>query len=164
MVLLLVIAEFLPLPRSFGLTAPWVPSFFFCSLFLAGFCLLVSGDTPKLVVNGVVARIGVVSFSAYLWHWLVLDLFNKFLIGQWLFAQTRFCAIGAFIIAYVGVVILTWAIASLSYRLVEQTGVAFSRRLIQKRRSNVVVETELALDTTPSPKLTTCWNASNAAA
>lgn len=132
---MLALLAYMPLPRSFGLVPPWVPNFFASSLCLSAICVLVSGDQPRLLINPWIAKLGVVSFSGYLWHWQVLRRSRTTVFGQWLYAQESLIGLAAYSVALVLVTMMTFAAATATYYLVESPGIALSRRLISWRRS-----------------------------
>jgi peptidoglycan/LPS O-acetylase OafA/YrhL len=125
----LVILPYLTLPRSFGSTTPIVPAFFATAICLAGLCVCVAGDCPRWLVNPWLGRIGVVSFSAYLWHWLVLEYFLGTRFWTGLRALTGVPGIGAYFLALICVIAITYALAWVSYQLIELPGVACGRRV-----------------------------------
>ena len=122
----LVFIAFIPLPRAFD-SSLIPPSFFVTSLLLAVFSLSVVSDQPRWVVNASVAAIGRVSFSAYLAHWIVLDVLKTSPAGEWLAAQSRFTSIAGYFAATLLVATTTWLIASVTYKWIEKPGMQLGR-------------------------------------
>lgn len=99
---------------------------------MAGICLIVAREWPRWMINPWVAALGKVSFSAYLWHWLVLERLPKLTWGSWLVGQSRLAAMAAYFVALLLVVAFTWLLAEVSYRLVETPGIALGRKLVRR--------------------------------
>jgi peptidoglycan/LPS O-acetylase OafA/YrhL len=131
---MLAIAAFLPLPRSFELGRWAPPNFFFSALWMCLFVYGVAAEDVPLVTNKPVAAIGKVSFSAYLWHWLVFSLLCKSVWGATLTHQTRFAAIGAYAFMLILVTLVTYLVALISFRLVESSGMAASKVVVARRQ------------------------------
>ncbi len=90
------------------------------------FLLLIHGlslGAAPWLVNRVIKRIGVVSFSIYLWHFAVITALRPFTLG-WpgLHGAT-------YALLYVVVLALAYALAECSYRLVERPATRLGRRL-----------------------------------
>jgi peptidoglycan/LPS O-acetylase OafA/YrhL len=134
---MLAIAAYLPLPQSFGMQTPWMPGFFWTSLWMSVFCVAVAGDRPRIVINRAVAHIGVVSFSAYLWHWLVLTILRRSSLGEVLCGQTRYAAVAAYCLAFAVVLGATYCLAFVSYRFIELAGISLARRMTMRRPATV---------------------------
>ena len=90
------------------------------------FVLLIHGlslGAAPWLVNRVIRRVGVVSFSIYLWHFAVITALRPFTLG-WpgLHGAT-------YALLYVVVLALTYALAECSYRLVERPMTRLGRHL-----------------------------------
>jgi peptidoglycan/LPS O-acetylase OafA/YrhL len=127
----LACAAYLPLPRSFGLDALWPPNFFLSAVCMSVGCVVVASEWPQILINPWIARLGVVSFSAYLWHWMVLDVSRESGIGRWLYSCSGVAGIAAYFVALPLVTLTTYGIAFVSYHLVEARGIAWSRRIVK---------------------------------
>jgi peptidoglycan/LPS O-acetylase OafA/YrhL len=97
-----------------------------------GFVLALSGGS-KLFVNGAMAFVGKVSFSAYLLHFAVLHLVEA-LPGLLHTQATSYAAILAYAGGFVFTVAVTAAGALLSYRIVEQPMIGLGKWLIKRSR------------------------------
>jgi peptidoglycan/LPS O-acetylase OafA/YrhL len=132
-VVFLVVLAYTPLPRSFTLSQPWVPGFFAAACCFSILCALVADDLPKFLVNRWLRGLGRISFSAYLWHWLVMDLFSKLAIGRWLLSQKSILGIFAYFAVLAIVLGFTWAIATVSFRFIEIPGISIGKKLSTKK-------------------------------
>lgn len=124
---------YVPLGHYIGALPPVPASLAVSVVFLAGILALSSG--PSLLSNRIIARMGTVSFSAYLLHYAVLDLLGAFpdLIGS---GQTGYRAIAAFAAVWPVAVLLTYAAASVSYRLIELPMIGLGKSIIARRRQS----------------------------
>lgn len=120
-----------PLGKFLG-DGPGLPAGHAASLPLALLVLALSRHQGPLV-NRAVAAVGMVSFSAYLGHFAVLHLMGL-LPGLFQTQATGVGAIVAYALGFVACVAATYGIAWLSYRWIEQPGVALGKRLIARLR------------------------------
>ena len=93
--------------------------------FFAGATLLLARWPARLFVNRATIALGKRSFSVFLLHFAVLDAFSRSGAGAW-FAGSNAGAI----LQFLCVLCSAAALASVSYRYVEQTGIACGQRLI----------------------------------
>jgi peptidoglycan/LPS O-acetylase OafA/YrhL len=136
---LLVIAAYLPLPRSFQWDRLTPPNFFFCSAAMCPLIYGIAGSHRTFLLNGAVARMGKVSFSAYIWHWLIYRSLCGSPVGQALTRCTRYHALAAYAAAFAVVVILCYGLSYFSYSLIERRGIDWSRRLVNLRKSALAI-------------------------
>ena len=95
---------------------------------LLTFCL--GKGAGKVLVNSVICQIGKVSFSAYLWHSVVLSLL--FRAPRWtkplgLYDATN--GIPFYICLFIGVTAITVALSAFTYRFVERPMIAIGNRV-----------------------------------
>ena len=88
----------------------------------------------QLVVNRVTRFIGTVSFSAYIWHFWLLDKIRPSLLNHVHFHKNSPAVNGSvrFIALYVVTVLITLPVAALTYYLIEKPGQDLGRMLIAK--------------------------------
>lgn len=110
---------------------PIVPAFLAVCVPLSIFVFAISGVDSGFFVNRYIAQIGKVSFSAYLFHFAVLRVMEATLPARWL-DLSGFQAIGAFVMVWPVAVLLSFAIAWISYHLLEQPGMAIGKDLIRR--------------------------------
>lgn len=92
------------------------------------FCL--GKGAGKLLVNRVICEIGKVSFSAYLWHSIVLSLL--FRAPRWtkplgLYDPTN--GVPFYVCLFIGVTAITFALSAFTYRFVERPMIAIGNRV-----------------------------------
>ena len=95
---------------------------------LLTFCL--GKGAGKVLVNRVICQIGKVSFSAYLWHSVVLSLL--FRAPRWtkpLGLDDPTNGIPFYICLFVGVTAITVALSAITYRFVERPMIAIGNRV-----------------------------------
>jgi peptidoglycan/LPS O-acetylase OafA/YrhL len=129
---MLVTAPYLPLPRIFSASF-LPPAFYWTAMGMALFCVSVVFDRPKLIINRFIGRIGVVSYSVYLWHWGVLAAFRSSSLAEFLYTQDRVAALVAWVIAFFIVTLVTFCLAVLSYRYIERPGIQLGKYLSMHR-------------------------------
>jgi peptidoglycan/LPS O-acetylase OafA/YrhL len=81
-----------------------------------------------------VQRCGEISFSMYIWHYAVIIVLAG-IAGQKSFGG----GVATLAAIYAGVVAVTWALAAVSWRLVERPGIALGERVIGRWREGVAV-------------------------
>ncbi len=118
---------YVPLGHYLGDT-PIIPSGLAVCLPLMGFLFALSGGRT-FYVNRTIASFGQVSFSAYLLHFAILTLFQKFPEALHTKA-TGYAAILAYIYGFALASLLTYAAAWLSHRMIEQPMVSVGKQLI----------------------------------
>lgn len=114
---------------------PWLPTHVLVSILFAIAALTaLLGNTPsKLYSNRLTQSIGEVSFSAYLIHWAVIDLFRY--AGKNGIVDTSisgFAAIGLFIPTFALVVTLTFLLSKITYHLIERPFITLSKSLSKR--------------------------------
>jgi peptidoglycan/LPS O-acetylase OafA/YrhL len=122
-----------PLGHYLG-SAPYIPASLAVSLPLMGLVIALSTRRGGLLDNRYAEAMGQVSFSAYLVHWVVLQLF---VIFPTIFhtGATGYHAIFAFTIDWVLAVLTTYAISCTSYRIIERPMIEMGNGLIHARRA-----------------------------
>ncbi len=81
----------------------------------------------NILVNAAICRLGEVSFSAYLLHFLVLDKLSAHVPAIFDTHATGVAAIFACLALWVVAIPVTFGLASIAYRLVELPMIAFGR-------------------------------------
>lgn len=96
---------------------------------------LMSNNLPvNIIFNNRFTRfIGKVSYSMYLWHYLILGWFAKYLIipNFAIFAASPLIRIAAIILVIMTVIFISW----LSYTIIEKPSIDLGRRLIKKMKA-----------------------------
>jgi peptidoglycan/LPS O-acetylase OafA/YrhL len=131
MALFCLLAYLPPLGHYLGGT-PWVPAAQVACLPMVVLVLAMSRNSGWLV-NRTVEAIGRVSFSVYLLHFAVLHVFTL-LPGMFMTRSAGVTAIAAYGMAYVVCATVTFALSAVSFRFIEQPGVALGKRLIARLR------------------------------
>ena len=98
------------------------------------FVLALARSRPGLFLNGPVALMGRVSFSAYLLHFAVLKIVADQPFLRPVFHMTGWSAIVAFAVALICIVVIVLAGSWCTYRLVETPMIGFGKALIRRRR------------------------------
>lgn len=103
--------------------------------------LILHRKTYKLFSNKILSKVGEVSFSMYIIHFLVIIIMNKLHIGQVIPVSGAVSSFANFILLYLIVSIISFAIANLTYRLIEIPGQNLGRKLIKKldQQNNITV-------------------------
>lgn len=86
---------------------------------------------PRLSENRLVAYVAKVSFGIYVWHYLLMEMVRVLWNADYVYWGMR--DVGQWAIISVAVVALAFAIATLSYRWVEEPAIRWARRLEGKR-------------------------------
>ncbi|HEV2676648.1 MAG TPA: acyltransferase [Aliidongia sp.] len=118
---------YLPLGHFMG-DRPPIPAGQAVSLPLAGLVLALSANR-SLLVSRPVAAMGKVSFSAYLLHFFVLEIFRAF-PGTLHTQVPGVAAIAAYAVGFAVTVLLTFAASWVSYETIEAPMIRVGRRLI----------------------------------
>jgi peptidoglycan/LPS O-acetylase OafA/YrhL len=126
---------YVPLGHHLG-GRPYVPASLAVSIALMAFIIGLSANHGPFV-NRYAAAIGQVSFSAYLLHFAVLNLYGQF-PAVFHTAATGVSAIVAYIIGWIVAVAVTYAGSWVSYRVVEQPMTNVGKALIRAKRSHAV--------------------------
>jgi peptidoglycan/LPS O-acetylase OafA/YrhL len=132
-VMIFLSLAFIPLPRipqpSWGfLASPVVAAIAFCLI------IQVLAEHPfTLLVNRVTISIGQASFSAYLLHFVVIEAITMFLpVGLRDAPELPAILVGA--ACFTATVLASAVLARISFRLIEQPGIAVGRALIVRLR------------------------------
>lgn len=130
----ILILGLLGITKTVSSEPPFLPTHFLVSiLFVIGAsALILCEKCPRLLVNPAIQSMGVVSFSAYLVHWAVLDLMH-WLMDQLELSFSGYAAIAVFPVVYAVTVLLTYAVARLTYRFVETPFMDLAKRLTHRR-------------------------------
>lgn len=131
----LAVTPYLPLPQVFLPGNGLPPAFWWSAIWLAVVSVAVSTDRPWWLVNPLIARIGQVSFSAYLWHFAVLDGIRYTPLKSVLDGVSGSVAILLFPLVFAVVALITYCVAYLTFRFVETPGIDLGKRIIQQRRA-----------------------------
>ncbi len=86
----------------------------------------------KLFSNRFLSEIGKVSFSMYLVHFVVIYLFNRFEFDRIIEVDNYATAFLNFILMYIVVATIAFAISSVTYRMIEVPGQNLGKKLIKK--------------------------------
>ncbi len=130
-VVLIALLPFVRLP-----VAPQHIKYALCFGALA-FCL--GRGAGGVIVNWPIRQLGKISYSAYLWHFAVLDLFNKVpnWTGPWKAALGFDDPANAnlfFCVLLVMVTVVTAAFSATTYKFIEQPMIAVGSRIVRRRR------------------------------
>jgi exopolysaccharide production protein ExoZ len=116
-ILFLALVAWLPGPRQV----------YFASAF--GLLALSLGKSAgDSMVNPVVEHIGRVSYSAYFWHFAILDIYYS--IGRPIFIAHS--SMTQFVAAYVIVVLISIALSTITYRAIEKPMIRFGSRIASR--------------------------------
>ena len=123
---------FVRLPHYLDPSRPLPPGFLVVSLLLAVFILALSQVRRSLLVSPAVAALGKVSFSAYLLHYVTIEIAAShprlFHTGA-----TGMAAVAAFALSWPVVMALTFAGAWCTYHAVERPMIALGKNLVRAR-------------------------------
>lgn len=86
----------------------------------------------KLFSNRFLSEIGKVSFSMYLVHFVVIYLFNRFEFDRIIEVDNYATAFLNFILMYIVVATIAFAISSVTYRMIEVPGQNLGKKIIKK--------------------------------
>jgi peptidoglycan/LPS O-acetylase OafA/YrhL len=86
---------------------------------------------PLLTENGLVAYVAKVSFGVYVWHYLLMEIVRVLWNPDYVYWGMR--DVGQWALISTAVLALAFAIATLSYRWVEEPAMRWARRLEGKR-------------------------------
>ena len=131
---LMAVAEFPGTGHRFLLSTPF-PSIFLASLGFMAFIFLLARQPNLLLANPLIRRLGVLSFSAYVLHFLFIHgipVWSRGLINT---AATGYAAIWNFLALWVVAMSMTVAAATLANAWVERPGMELARRLTSRRTS-----------------------------
>lgn len=86
----------------------------------------------KLLSNKITARVGLVSYSMYIVHFIVIGVFNKLKFTQIIEITNLTTSLINFVIMYLMVCTVTFIISSLTYKFIEVPGQNLGRKLIKR--------------------------------
>lgn len=126
---LYVALVYAPAGRVLGEWPP-LPAYLLACVPMFGAAVLMSTNRG-IAVNGIAAAMGRVSFSAYLFHFWVLHLYQAFpeALGR---DATGFGAVAAYLAGLPVVLLSTYVIAWMSYRTVEMPMINLGRQLVAR--------------------------------
>ncbi|HEX2853360.1 MAG TPA: acyltransferase [Opitutaceae bacterium] len=116
---------------------------FLLPVLLAAFVVAVIAEPAALLVNRWTCTLGAMSFSAYITHFAALKIIQKFLGGQ-LPAISPGLSFGLLFFATLALTALSSAV---TYRWIEQPGIALGRKLLQEIRKRSDVPTPAHVQT-----------------
>lgn len=130
------LSTFLPLPGllTFQAPLPLQRIYIAAALFMVA-VLALSMDADNLFNNRAIRSMGEVSFSAYLLHFAVLDLVAGRLPRGFDRAETGWKAILVFVVLWVIVVLVTYALSRVTFALIERPMIGVGRRVLSRRRA-----------------------------
>jgi peptidoglycan/LPS O-acetylase OafA/YrhL len=129
---------FVALPHWLDWRVPLPPTFLVVSLALAVFVLALARGGRGPFVNGPVALMGRVSFSAYLLHFAVLKAVSDQVRLGWVLHLAGWPAVAGFAVTLVCVVVVVLAVSWVCYRLVEMPMIALGKGVVRRRRLAVL--------------------------
>jgi peptidoglycan/LPS O-acetylase OafA/YrhL len=115
-------------PLIWTLTDPRPPTFVLVSLAFTLFIFMLSTTTRSLFVNPIIALIGRVSFSAYLWHFAALTLLTRF-PGLFHTDATSWTAIIAYGLSWMALVPLVVAVSWASWFVIEDPMIRLGHKM-----------------------------------
>jgi peptidoglycan/LPS O-acetylase OafA/YrhL len=124
--------SYLPLSESLSFHTLMPTRFMVGALIMAAFVLMLSTVEESLLVNRVVALVGKVSFSAYLWHFAVLWLLPGAFPLVFHTQATGVAAIAAFAISWFLLCPIVVLISYGTYRLIENPMIRLGQRLLAR--------------------------------
>lgn len=130
MALIVVALSFYGQHKFFDFSDAALPTHLLISLAFMAWALVLVVRSPGLAVNRLIVKLGQVSFSAYVLHFCMLELANWVMASLWPGAK-----VGVASIAFAGAlvligVLLTYFMALICYRSIEQPFIALGKRLI----------------------------------
>lgn len=129
-VLACVLTAYLPFPKYFGASVV-PPAFLVASLGFSVLIVALSGGALPFV-NPIAAGLGRVSFSAYLLHFGVIEAAGA--VPALIRADaTGWFAIVAFAVVLPGVILVTYALSWVSFRLIERPMIELGRAILARR-------------------------------
>ena len=133
----IVVAECPSRLNRFSLsTSDWVmgvPTILAATLTFMGFILVLAKGPETLFTHACIRRIGTVSFSAYVLHFLFVHQIPLWAPGVIDQTATGYLAIGTAAALWVLTIICTLAAAMVTHALIEEPGIALARKLTAQR-------------------------------
>ena len=123
----------MPTASAFFTTNTLAPPLLLVSVVFSAFVLILARGPATLLTHPLVRRIGVLSFSTYVLHFLVIDLLPAWSFGLIDVKATGYAAIANFIVLWVLTVAVTALVAAAAHAWIEQPGIELARRLTVRR-------------------------------
>ncbi len=103
------------------------------SIFFAGLVLLMSKATLPLLQNKITAFYGKISYSLYLWHFIIILFFwYIYRVSSHFWGAPQLIA---FIVIYVSTVVIGGGVSWVSYMYLEKPGINLGRRIIKNYKN-----------------------------
>lgn len=109
-----------------------MPYYMLWSIAFMTLILVLHSKNYKILSNKILAKIGEVSFSMYIIHFFVINIFNKFYIGALIPISGFYTSLLNFILLYIIVTLISFALANITYKVIEIPGQNLGRKLIKK--------------------------------
>jgi peptidoglycan/LPS O-acetylase OafA/YrhL len=113
-----------------------MPTLFWSTLAFMVLILLLAKGANTILTHPWMQRLGVLSFSCYVLHFLFVARLPAWTGGLVDTGATGYTAIGMCFLLWVLTVTCTTASAAIAHRFIEQPGIELARRLITKRRKS----------------------------
>jgi peptidoglycan/LPS O-acetylase OafA/YrhL len=127
--LFVVVAEHPTQSNRFG-TMTVFPTVFLAALLFMGLILIMGKGSPTLLVHRWIQRLGVVSFSAYILHFIFVQYIPVWCGAMIEPRSSGWHAIVMFLALWLLTILLTLIAATVTHRLIEQPGINLARRII----------------------------------
>ncbi len=109
------------------------PPLLLASVAFSAFILILARGPATLLTHPLIRRIGVLSFSTYVLHFLVIDWLPAWSFGLIDVRATGYAAIASFAMLWVLTVTVTALAAAAAHAWIEQPGIELARRLTARR-------------------------------
>lgn len=127
-VLALIDTYAVPLARTIGTSAPFLPRHFLVAVLLA-IVVIVMATARTVLVNPIAVLLGKVSYSAYLLHFMMLDVTVQ-VLGRFINLRADgLMAIAIFAVALVFAVAATLMVSYLTYQVIERPMIRLGHRV-----------------------------------
>ena len=133
-----VTAEYPSRPNLFSVSTsgwlPGMPTILIATLTFMGFIFVLAKGPETLFTHACIRRIGTLSFSAYVLHFLFVHQLPNWSFGLIDRSATGYAAIGATAALWIATMICTLAAAAVTHAVIEQPGIALARKLTARHR------------------------------